>query len=89
MARGEVGCKRKDGTQIAHINSIATYIGVLSQSFEIHVKSAGADLSLENPIAVLTDLVERLDQATDLIVLLARANLAESKGLASAFGDSD
>ena len=60
-------------------------IGVLSQSFEIQVENAGADLRLENPIAVITDLVEKLDQAADLIVLLAHADLSESEGLASAF----
>lgn len=64
-------------------------IGVLSQSFEIQVENAGADLRLGNPTAVLTDLVEKLDQAADLIVLLAHANLAESEGLASAFPQID
>lgn len=64
-------------------------IGILSQSFEIHVENAGADLRLEDPAAVLTGLVEKLDQAADLIVLLAHANLAESKRLASAFPQID
>ena len=64
-------------------------VGVLSQSFEIQVENAEADLRLENPIAVLTDLVEKLDQATDLIVLLAHADLAESETLASTFPQID
>ena len=32
-------------------------IGILSQSFEIHVGNAGADLRLEDPVIVLGDLV--------------------------------
>lgn len=64
-------------------------IGVLSQSFEIQVENADADLRLENPTAVLTDLVEKLDQTADLIVLLAHAGFAESEGLASAFPQID
>ena len=64
-------------------------VGVLSQSFEIQVENAEADLRLENPIAVLTDLVGQLDQATDLIVLLAHADLAESETLASTFPQID
>ncbi len=64
-------------------------IGILSQSFEVHVENAGAGLRLEDPVVVLTDLVEKLDQAADLIVLLAHANLAESEGLASAFPQID
>ncbi len=64
-------------------------IGILSQSFEIQVENAGADLRLEDPTAVLTGLVEKLDQAADLIILLAHANLAESERLASAFSQID
>ncbi len=64
-------------------------IGILSQSFEIQVENAGADLRLADPNAVLIDLVEKLDQATDLIVLLAHANFAESEGLAAAFPQID
>ncbi len=64
-------------------------IGILSQSFEVHVENAGAGLRLEDPVVVLTDLVEKLDQTADLIVLLAHANLAESEGLASAFPQID
>ena len=60
-------------------------IGMLSQSFEIQVEDTGVDLRLENPVAVLTDLVEKLDQAADLIVLLAHADFAESEALASTF----
>ena len=64
-------------------------IGILSQSFEIQVENAGADLRLEDPTAVLRGLVERLDQAADLIVLLAHADLAESEVLASTFPQID
>ena len=64
-------------------------VGVLSQSFEIQVENAEADLRLENPIAVLTDLVGSLEEAADLIVLLAHADLAESEALASAFPQID
>ena len=64
-------------------------IGILSQSFEIHVENAGADLRLENPVAVLTDLVDSLEETADLIVLLAHADLAESEGLAVAFPQID
>ena len=64
-------------------------IGILSQSFEIQVENAAAGLRLEDPSAVLTDLVEKLDQAADYIVLLAHANLAESKALAFAFPQVD
>ena len=60
-------------------------VGILSQSFEVQVENAGADLRLENPVAVLKGLVEELDQAADCIVLLAHADLAESEGLVSAF----
>ena len=63
--------------------------GILSESFEIQVKNAEANLRLENPTAVLTDLVEKLDQTADLIVLLAHADLAESETLASAFPQID
>ncbi len=64
-------------------------IGILSQSFENQIENAGADLRLEDPTAVLTGLVEKLDQAADLIVLLVHANLAESERLASAFPQID
>ena len=64
-------------------------VGVLSQSFAIQVENAGADLRLENPVVVLEDLMEKLDQTADLIVLLAHADLAESEGLASAFPQID
>ena len=64
-------------------------IGILSQSFEIQVENAGADLRLEDPVAVLIDLVEKLDQAADLIVLLAHADLTESEALAYAFPQID
>ena len=64
-------------------------VGILSQSFEIQVENAGADLRLENPVTVLTELVKKLNQAADLIVLLSHADLAESEGLASAFPQID
>ena len=64
-------------------------VGVLSQSFEIQVENAGVDLRLENSVAVLRGLVEKLNQAADLIVLLAHADLAESEGLASTFPQID
>ena len=64
-------------------------VGVLSQSFEVHVENAGADLRLEDPVTVLIDLVEKLDQAADLIVLLAHSDLAESEALMSAFPQID
>ncbi len=64
-------------------------IGILSQSFEVHVENAGADLRLENPVAVLTDLVDSLEETADLIVLLTHADLAESKRLAAAFPQID
>ena len=64
-------------------------IGILSQSFEIQVENAGVDLRLENPVAVLTDLVNSLEKTADLIVLLAHADLAESKRLAAAFPQID
>ncbi len=64
-------------------------IGILSQSFENQIENAGADLRLEDPTAVLTGLVEKLDQAADLIVLLAHADLAESEVLASTFPQID
>ena len=60
-------------------------VGVLSESFEIQVEDAGADLRLENPVVVLEDLMEKLNQAADLIVLLAHVDLAESEELASTF----
>ena len=64
-------------------------VGVLSQSFEVHVENAGADLRLENPVTVLTDLVGSLKETTDLIVLLAHADRAESETLASALPQID
>ena len=64
-------------------------VGVLSQSFETQLEDAGADLRLENPVVVLTDLVNSLEKTTDLIVLLAHADLAESEALASAFPQID
>ena len=64
-------------------------IGILSQSFENQVENAGADLRLEDPTAVLRGLVERLDQTTDLIVLLSHADLAESEVFASTFPQID
>ena len=64
-------------------------VGVLSQSFEIQVENAGADFRLENPVAMLTDLVEKLDQTADLIILLAHADFAESEVLASTFPQID
>ncbi len=64
-------------------------IGILSQSFEVHVENAGVGLRLEDPIIVLRGLVEKLDQATDLIVLLAHADFTESEGLASTFPQID
>ena len=64
-------------------------IGVLSQSFEIQVENAGVDLRLENLVAVLTDLVNSLEKAADLIILLAHADFAESEALASAFPHID
>ena len=73
-----------------HGNQIqVAIIGILSQSFEVHVENAGADLRLEDPVIVLRGLVEKLDQAADLIVLLAHADFAESKGLAAAFPQID
>ena len=56
-------------------------IGILSQSFEIQVENAGADLRLEDPVVVLTDLVGSLEETADLIILLAHADLAESKSI--------
>ena len=64
-------------------------VGILSQSFEVHVENAGVDLRLENPITVLTDLVGSLEETTDLIVLLAHADLAESEELVSTFPQID
>ena len=73
-----------------HGNQIqVAIIGILSQSFEIQVENAGVDLRLEDPIAVLTDLVGSLEETTDLIVLLAHADFTESKALASAFPQID
>ena len=64
-------------------------IGILSQSFEIQVENAEVGLRLEDPVVVLGDLVEQLDQAADCIVLLAHTDLAESEGLASTFPQID
>ena len=64
-------------------------LGILSQSFEIQVDNVGADLRLENPVAVLTDLVGSLEETANLIVLLAHADPAESEALASAFPQID
>ncbi len=64
-------------------------IGVLSQSFEVQVENAGAGLRLEDPVVVLTDLVDSLEKTTDLIVLLAHSDLAESEALVSAFPQID
>ena len=64
-------------------------IGILSQSFEVQVENAGVDLRLADPTIVLRDLVEKLDQATDLIILLAHADFAESEALASTFPQID
>ena len=73
-----------------HSNQIqVAIIGILSQSFEVHVGNAGADLRLENPVAVLTDLVDSLEETANLIVLLAHADLAESEALASTFPQID
>ena len=73
-----------------HGNQIqVAIIGVLSQSFEVQVENAEVGLRLEDPVVVLGELVEELDQAADCIVLLAHADLAESEGLASAFPQID
>jgi hypothetical protein len=64
-------------------------VGILSQSFEVHVENAGVGLRLEDPIIVLRGLVEKLDQAADLIVLLAHADFTESEALASTFPQID
>lgn len=64
-------------------------IGILSQSFEVQVENADADLRLEDPVVVLTDLVEKLDQTVDLIVLLVHADFTESEALAAAFPQID
>ena len=63
-----------------------TLIG--KDNFSFQVENVGADLRLKNQTAALKDLVKKLDQIADLIVLLVHAGFAESEELASAFGDS-
>ena len=64
-------------------------MGILSGHFDSTVQNAGGNLRLKAPDVVLKSLMDGLDRKSDLIVLLAHADLAESKALASAFPQID
>jgi len=64
-------------------------VGTLSGHFDSTVQNAGDNLRLKVPDVVLKSLMDGLERDSDLIVLLAHADLAESKALASAFPQID
>ena len=64
-------------------------VGILSGQFEVQVRNASEDLRLRDPGVVLKSLLPQLEHDSDLIILLAHADLAESKALASAFPQID